>query len=337
MRATPLTELHAGLPAPDDTGATSITYAPPAPGTDAHRDAVRAALLAWWDAGHRDLPWRRTHDPYAILVSELMLQQTGVERVVPKWSAFMERFPTLAALAAASPADVIRMWQGLGYNRRAVNLHRLAGVVVNESDGRMPATVPELQALPGVGPYTARAVASIAFGQPAAAVDTNVRRVLTRVVEGAESARSPTGVQELADLMLAAERPGDWNQALMELGATVCTAAAPRCPVCPLRHLCAAAPHIRAVRERGERYRAPRQKAPQGAWTGSSRFYRGRVVDMLRAGEGLSPAQIGARLRLDFSDDDLSWLRGLLAGLARDGLIVWDGDDAPARLPGEGS
>jgi A/G-specific adenine glycosylase len=248
----------------------------------------------------------------------------------------MARFPTLAALAAAPPAEVIRAWAGLGYNRRAVNLHRLAREVVETDEGRLPEEVASLQALPGIGPYTARAVASIAFDVPAAAVDTNVRRVLTRIVDGVESTRGTAEVQALADAALAAERPGDWNQALMELGALICTPATPRCGGCPVRGLCAAAPAMQAVRERGGTYRAGRTTKPRGRFEHSTRFYRGRIVDALRAeehGHGLTPVELGARLRLDFTEADLPWLTGLLAGLARDGLVEWDGGDGPARLP----
>lgn len=305
--------------------------------TGAANAEVRGVLLRWWDAGHRDLPWRRTSDPYAILVSETMLQQTQVERVVPKYVAFMARFPNLRALAEAATADVIRAWAGLGYNRRAVNLQRLARAVMAEHGGTLPDTAAALQRLPGVGPYTARAVAAIAFERPAAAVDTNVRRVLTRVVDGTEDERTPRQVQALADAMLDAGRPGDWNQALMELGARICTAAVPRCTECPLMRRCAAAPRIRVVRESGARYRAPRRAPAQARYEHSDRFYRGRIVDALRAQEGaagLPVAEIGRRLRLDFSPADLPWLYALLAGLVRDGLLVWSGaEDEPARLP----
>lgn len=298
------------------------------------RPAIQAALLAAWDQGHRDLPWRRTRDPYAILVSELMLQQTQVERVVPKWEAFMRRFPSLVALAVAEAADVIRMWQGLGYNRRAVNLHRLARDVVERHGGTLPADVVTLASLPGIGPYTARAVASIAYGAPAAAVDTNVRRVLTRIINGSESDQTTRAVQELADKMLVRERPGDWNQQLMEHGALVCTAVSPRCDACAVRSWCTAAPAIRAVRERGGNYRV-QSRSKQGPYAGSNRFYRGRIIDLLRVEpKGLSPDEIGRRLRLDYCAEDRPWIAALLAGLARDMLITWPGDDASARLGG---
>src|SRR5581483_11330245 len=176
-------------------------------------------------------------------------------------------------------------------------------------------------------------------GAAVAAVDTNVRRVLTRVVDGETTTRTPAAVQELADAMLVVERPGDWNQTLMEHGALVCTAAAPRCADCPVRTWCAAAPGIQQVRERHGTYRAPRRTPGQGPYAGSTRFYRGRIVDLLRtehAAGGLSPDEVGRRLRLDFSDDDLPWLQGVLAGLAADGLVEWPDTGGPVRLAGQG-
>ena len=292
---------------------------------------VRTRLLAWWDAGHRDLPWRRTRDPYAILVSEVMLQQTQVMRVVPKYLAFMEQFPTLTALAGATVADVIRAWSGLGYNRRAVNLHRLARVV-DEHGGRLPSTARTLRPLPGIGEYTARAVASIAFGEPVAAVDTNVRRVLTRVYDGPESSRSPAAVQSLADFALAVDRPGDWNQALMELGARACLPA-PDCSACPLRGPCVTAPSASRIREQRAAYRVAGAR-PAQKYEHSTRFYRGRIVEMLRAEPGGGPLtveQIGGRLRLDYAEPDRAWLEGLLDGLARDLLVSFA--DGRASLP----
>ena len=317
-----------------------VSYSDPAasvpPGSQEHIRIIQDQLLAVWDRGHRDLPWRNTSDPYAILVSELMLQQTQVDRVAPKWRAFMERFPTLSTLAAAPVSEVIRLWAGLGYNRRAVNLHRLAITVEREHNGKLPDTALDLQQLPGIGPYTARAVAAIAFARPEAAVDTNVRRVITRLVDGLESDRGPREVQVLADGFLVPERSGDWNQVLMEHGALICTAAAPRCGECPLQRWCAAAPEVKAVRERGPGYRLPRTAKPQGRFEHSTRFYRGRIVEALRVQEAHVPLgvrELGSRLRLDFDDTALSWLHGLLTGLGRDGLIEWDQADDTVRLP----
>ncbi len=197
-------------------------------------------LLAWFSQNGRDLPWRKTRDPYAILVSELMLQQTQVERVVPRWLRWLERWPTAAALAAASPADAIREWQGLGYNRRAVSLHRAAQSVA--ADGWPD----DLTELPGVGPYTAAAIANQAFGEPVLPVDTNVRRIQER-----------TGHAFGANAL----------QALFDLGATVCLARVPRCGTCPLAERCPS---------RGRRYEPLRR---QSRFEGS---FRQRRAAMLR-------------------------------------------------------
>src|SRR5262249_38412709 len=192
----------------------------------AHPDAE--AILAWYAAVRRDLPWRRTNDPYAILVSEVMLQQTQVARVVPSYEAFLARFPSAAALADASAAAVLRAWSGLGYNRRALALQAAAKVVAREG---WPREVEGLMALPGVGPYTAAAVASFAFDVQAAAVDTNVRRVIERI----DRRRwRPPQLARRAAALLPAGRAADWNQALMELGATICTARTPECDACPV-------------------------------------------------------------------------------------------------------
>jgi A/G-specific adenine glycosylase len=203
---------------------------------------MEAALLAWFQAFGRDLPWRKTRDPYAILVSEVMLQQTQVERVMPRYLEWLERWPTAEALAAASPADVIRAWQGLGYNRRGLNLHRAARRI---AESGWPEDLTEL---PGVGPYTAAAMANFALGRPVLAVDTNVRRVQERT----GYAFSPAA-----------------GQALMDLGATVCLARIPRCGVCPLAAECPS---------RGRRY-APQRK--QGRFEGSFRQRRARTLRLV--------------------------------------------------------
>lgn len=198
----------------------------------------RRRLAAWFRGKGRDLPWRRTRDPYAIVVSEFMLQQTQVSRVLDYYPRFLKRYPTVADLARARPARVMEAWQGLGYYRRAANLHALAKTVVREHDGRMPAGVEELRALPGVGSYTAGAVACFAFEQPAATVDTNVGRVLQRVFN-----RRRARTRDLEKLALdiqprAGRAAWTFNQALMELGALICTARNPKCGSCPVRRDC---------------------------------------------------------------------------------------------------
>lgn len=203
---------------------------------------LQSTLLDWFAREKRDLPWRRTTDPYAIWLSEVMLQQTQVVTVIPYWERFIARFPTLHALAEAPVEDVLALWTGLGYYARARNLHRAAQVLVERHDGIFPDDLAALEALPGFGPYTAGAVASLALGMDAALVDGNVARVLCRVEGwelGSEEARARSWKH--APTLLPAGRCGDWNQALMELGATVCTPANPRCDVCPVASLCRAA------------------------------------------------------------------------------------------------
>lgn len=202
---------------------------------------ITSALLAWYDRHARELPWRGAADPYAVWVSEVMLQQTRVETVIPYYERWMEHFPTLAHLAAASEKDVLALWEGLGYYSRARNLHRAAQRVMTEMNGRLPQSPEALERLPGIGKYTAGAIASIAFGVDSAALDGNIRRVMARVFDVSTPARSPEGERilwELAESLLPAGRAGDYNQALMDLGAVICTPRAPDCSSCPLQSFC---------------------------------------------------------------------------------------------------
>ncbi|HWP64283.1 MAG TPA: hypothetical protein VNO26_00025 [Candidatus Limnocylindria bacterium] len=203
--------------------------------------AFRRRLLAWYGRAARDLPWRRVRDPYAILVSEIMLQQTQVARVADYWPRFLDRYPTLEDLAAAPARDVLGAWAGLGYYARARNLHATAKQVVRRHAGRLPSDPAVLARLPGIGRYTAAAVASIAFDAPLGTVDTNIARVLGRAfrLPGARgSAARRAATWRLAARLAAPGRAADWNQALMDLGATVCTARAPQCGRCPVASLC---------------------------------------------------------------------------------------------------
>jgi A/G-specific adenine glycosylase len=257
------------------------------------------ALLNWYEAVRRPLPWRFTRDPWAILVSEVMLQQTQAARVVPHWERFMARFPDPAALALAPTAEVIAAWSGLGYNRRALSLQRAAQVVAERG-------WPErLEDLPGVGPYTAAAVGAFAWDRQEAAIDTNVRRVIERR-DGLR--RAPRALARRAAELLPDGRAAAWNQAMMELGATVCRPRRPRCGGCPLRDGCAGPDAVTPpTRPRGERFEA------------SDRWARGRILAALVAGG--EPPELGEERR-----------ERALAGLERDGLIVRD-ETGAARLP----
>ena len=264
--------------------------------------ALQRAVLDWYGAVARDLPWRRTTDPYAILVSEVMLQQTQVARVVERYERWLIRWPDVHELAAAPTADVLAEWVGLGYNSRALRLQRAAVVVARDG---WPRTAAGLRALPGVGPYTAAAVASFAFGEVVAAVDVNTARVAGRLGRGEAAGLLP-------------REPGaaaTWNQAMMELGATVCGARAAACDGCPAAPWCASRDNVVVPARRRDPARPPVR------FEDTNRWVRGRIVAALAAGRGV-PDDVPAA-RLDPA----------LAGLARDGLI--EERDGAWRLPGD--
>jgi len=289
---------------------------------------VRGQVLDWFALSGRDLPWRATRDPYRILVAEVVAQQTQADRAAAGWARVLDAFPDVEALAAASPAEVLRAWQGLGYNRRALALRAAAGAVV--AAGGWPRTVEGLGALPGVGPYTARAVACFAFEQDAAPVDTNVARVLARSLLASDPADlGQAARQALADRALPAGSAWAWSSALMDIGAAHCRSR-PRCDGCPLaRGACAwyalgpAAPPPPA---------RPRRQAP---FAGSDRRWRGAVVRELAARpDGLDPAALAeavdAAARRGQPD---GWFGALLARLEAEGLVE-AGADERLRLPG---
>jgi len=279
--------------------------------------------VAWYATAARDLPWRREGtDAWAVLVSEVMLQQTPVARVEPVWREWMTRWPTPAALAAVAPADVIRAWGKLGYPRRALRLREAAAAVVERHGGVVPRDVAQLEALPGVGTYTARAVACFGYGQPQPVVDTNVRRVVARLVHG----RAEAGNARAADLTdIAGLTPSDpgratrFSVAAMELGALVCVAGTPRCGVCPVRDRC-------AWRLAGSpAHDGPARRVQKFA--GTDRQVRGRLLDVLRAAH--EPVDAAA---LDAAWDDAAQRSRCLDSLLTDGLVEQT-DDGLFTLP----
>jgi A/G-specific adenine glycosylase len=281
----------------------------PAP---ASRSRVRRSLLDWYATGHRDFPWRETRDPYAVLVSEVMLQQTQASRIAERFPAFMARFPTAGSLASASTGTVLAAWSGLGYNRRALALQRTAAAVARDG---WPRDVQGLAKLPGIGPYTAHAVASLAFDVPVGVVDTNVRRWLLRRFGGPDE---PRRLQALSDALAARGQGAEvaaWTQATMEFGAAICRSRDPRCHACPIARGCPSRGKARSVA-------VPRQPRLRG----SDRGYRGAVLRLLSAAEDHA---LGDRwLRTDLAReaprvgpplDDAGWVR-IVETLEREGL-----------------
>jgi A/G-specific adenine glycosylase len=306
---------------------------------------VHSALLQWYALEQRDLPWRSTHDPYAILVSEMMLQQTQVQRVSPKYEQFLATFPTLNDLAKASTADVISVWVPLGYNMRAVRLQSIARQVMEKYDGRIPDTIEELLTLKGIGRYTAGAIACFAFMEQVAMVDTNIHRVLHRIFLGLDLSQPELTADQrlaLAEQVLPDSQAYNWNQALMDLGATICISANPLCTGCPLQGTCkayvelsqyslfpsgTAMSQLRRVAEKKEKY----QKQP---FTSTNRYFRGRIVDhlcSLSKGQRIPLTTLGPKIKQDFQDADLTWLQQLVEKLAKDGLV--DLAEEGVRLP----
>lgn len=285
-------------------------------------DAIRQALVEWYDDGHREFPWRETTDAYEILVSEVMSQQTQLDRVVSACEDFIERWPDVKSLATADQAAVVAFWSDhrLGYNNRARYLHEAAGQIIEEWNGEFPETPDELQELQGVGPYTANAVASFAFDEGNAVVDTNVKRVLYRAFDVPDD---DTAFEKAAGELMPDGESRVWNNAIMELGGVACTKT-PACDEaeCPWRAWCSA-------------YATGDFSAPdvptQSAFEGSRRQFRGRVVRVLGEYDELMLSELGPRIRVDYTPDGehgREWLRGLLSDLENDGLVVVETDDS---------
>lgn len=273
-------------------------------------EALHADVLAWFDEAARDLPWRIDPQPWRVMVSEFMLQQTPVARVLPVFDAWMDRWPTPAALAADRPGEAVRAWGKLGYPRRALRLHASATAIVERHGGEVPGEFEDLRALPGVGDYTAAAIASFAFGQRHAVLDTNVRRLFARTMDGVEFPERSVSVAEraVAAGLLPDRDAHRWAAATMELGAVICTAKSPRCEVCPIEDRCAW-----NAAGRPAHAGAPRRGQ---AYAGTDRQVRGCLLDVLRASE--APVTKAA---LDAAWDDPDQRERCLASLLADGLV----------------
>jgi len=297
-----------------DAGDDGAADGPPLP-PELDLDAVREALIAWYEADHRPFPWRETDDAYEIHVSEVMSQQTQLDRVVSAWEDFRDRWPTVDALASADRSDVVAFWtdHSLGYNNRAKYLHEAAGQVVDEYGGEYPQEPDELAELMGVGPYTANAVASFAFNTGNAVVDTNVERVTYRAFDTPDD---DDAFEEAARTLMPEGQSRVWNNAIMELGGVACTKS-PACDEagCPWREWCDAY-------QTGD-FTAP-DVPTQPSFEGSRRQFRGRIVRVLSDGDAVAVDDLGHRIRVDYAPEGehgREWLAGLLDDLADDGLV----------------
>lgn len=271
------------------------------PLTDEQKVSFQNKILAWYEKNQRDLPWRKTRDPYCILISEIMLQQTQVSRVIPKFNAWLKELPTIKHLANTSTSDVLQLWSGLGYNRRALNLKKTAQIITTTYNGLFPQTEKELLALPGIGVYTARALQCFAFDKQVAVVDINVKKViLTQVLRNASNSAlgladaprvSDMEITALAEALLPYGKAYEWNQALMDYSSTVL---------------------------KKEKIFVPKQSK----FIGSNRFYRGQIVKVLLGKQTVTKNKLGPLIKEDFSDSDHEWFEKLLGELANEGFII---------------
>ncbi len=286
--------------------------------------SLHTRIINWYRKHQRELQWRKTTDPYEILVSEIMLQQTQVSRVQEKLPEFLRQFPTMAALARSSSARVVRAWQGMGYNNRAVRLRDLARTVMGVQEGKLPSGIDALQSLPGIGPYTSHAVACFAFRKHTPVVDVNVRRVLSRMLWKMEH---PSDLKPEKEIWTIADRilPRDtytWNQALIDLGAVICTGRKPLCSFCPVRDCCQSrnlSGNARNISNgTGARMAEPMYDGiPRRIW-------RGKIIETLRAiddGRSIPLLRLGKSIKKNFTKGELPWLAGVVNRLERDKLV----------------
>ncbi len=270
---------------------------------------IQKNVFRWYTKHARAyLPWRHTRDPYRILISEVMLQQTQVDRVIQKYQEFLQKFPTVFALAKAPSREVIHAWQGLGYNRRALFLQKTAKTVAEQFQGVFPAELETLKTLPGVGDYTARAILSFSFEKSVPMMDTNHRRFYTRVFFGAQKKVSDDQLLKKAEDVLPRKKAYDWNQALMDIGSLVCVTKNPKCDMCPLSTLCKAAFKVKS--------QSKEKKKPTVRFIDSDRYVRGRIVEALRQGEPLTRQSLYTR----FSSRGKGVVDRIVDKLCRDGL-----------------
>ncbi|MEO7119258.1 MAG: A/G-specific adenine glycosylase [Candidatus Limnocylindrales bacterium] len=289
-------------------------------GNDSDARVRNAALLDWFDRHGRELSFRTTGhapDPWAVLVSEVMLQQTQASRVEAHWRRFMTRFPRPTDLAEATPADVVRAWAGLGYNGRALRLQRTARALVERYSGSVPGDPDVLGRLPGIGPYTARAVAAIAFGRPVAALDTNIKRVLARVT-------GELVEQTAADGLVDRLRPAEWTHAMMDVGATLCRPRTPDCRSCPLARWC------RCAAEGPCAGQVSRTRPAMPRFPSTTRWLRGRIIDRLRTAEDEAWVHLDAPM----GEHGIDRISAAVAALERDGLLERR-PDGSVRLPSQ--
>ncbi|MBI2415415.1 MAG: A/G-specific adenine glycosylase [Candidatus Kerfeldbacteria bacterium] len=287
---------------------------------------LRKNLLNWYGHCGRNLPWRQTHNPYRILISEVMLQQTQVDRVRQRYRQWLQQFPTVQHLATAPTAAVLRAWSGLGYNRRALALQHTAKMIVAHYHGKFPQTIAELQTLPGIGRYTASAIAAFAFAQPVAIMDTNVKRVLGRILLGwrrlAELRDDNAAAWALTEQVVPTGTTAyNFNQGLMDFGALVCTAKAPRCPTCPMRRFCKSYPDIGTASS--DQLRVKSKRTEPLFFGQPRRIWRGKILQFLQyqSKPSVGYTQIGRAIQADWSSTRLPWLKQVLQSMINDGLI----------------
>jgi A/G-specific adenine glycosylase len=299
--------------------------------SEVNKTRLREALLAWYDRHARQFFWREHHnkkahppDPYVVLVSEVMLQQTQTSRVQEKLPIFLQQFPTLQALADADNATIIKAWEGMGYNSRALRLRDCAKALLEGHHGMIPSTKHDLLALPGIGSYTASAIMAFAYHEDVAVLDVNIRRVYSRLLARMATTADvleESVVEEFAESIYPHGQSSRWHQAVMDVGALFCTARAPKCSVCPLQALCASAEGMSEVRK---------EKRPEPSWNGTpNRIWRGRIVQILRGVEAeqtitvdeITTQLFPTMLFHNEEEQQTRWLRSVLAGLERDGIV----------------